>query len=279
MAEVLKAEKKLRRRELKVSRVPQSKLDFDRALLTSPVSSYLWIRFAAFMYQTEGLDAARTVFQKAIRTIEVAEEREKLNCFKALMNLEKAYGTPESYEEALAQAMRSNHPQDVLKHAVKRSIAAGELEEAEELLIRLCKTHNSNPANWLQLIDFHFVHSKDDDKVAEAYKKAAQSLNNSLELSVGFVKLEYIHGNAERGRTLMEKIVMQKPKRTDLWSVYLDLEAKHSGPDRVRDLFERALSVKLAKKAHSLLVKKYAQYEQSQGHADRAHEIESRLSN
>jgi rRNA biogenesis protein RRP5 len=229
------------------------------------------------MLETEGVDAARAVLQRGIRTIEVAEEREKLNCFKALMNLEKAYGTDETYEEAFQQALRSNHPEAVLQHAAKRAVAADETEEAEELLKRLCRSHNTNTDNWLRLIDFYFVQVKDEDKAAEAFKKAAQSLDNSLELSLGFVKLEYSHGNPERGRTLMEKLVMMRPKRTDLWSVYLDLESRHSAEDRVRDLFERALSVKLAKKAHSLLVKKYVQYEESHGHTERARTLDAKL--
>lgn len=34
--------------------------------------------------------------------------------------------------------------------------------------------------------------------------------------------LEFKCGNPERGRSLFENILRQNPKRTDLWSVYLD---------------------------------------------------------
>ena len=41
-----------------------------------------------------------------------------------------------------------------------------------------------------------------------------------------FAQMEFKFGEAERGRTIFEGIVTNYPKRTDLWSIYLDMEER-----------------------------------------------------
>lgn len=43
---------------------------------------------------------------------------------------------------------------------------------------------------------------------------------------VKFAQLEFKHGEAERGRTILEGVMSNYPKRLDLWNVYLDMEIK-----------------------------------------------------
>src|ERR1700728_4697941 len=40
-----------------------------------------------------------------------------------------------------------------------------------------------------------------------------------------FAQLEYKLGDPERGKTIFEGIVDSHPKRWDLWSIYMDMEA------------------------------------------------------
>lgn len=40
-----------------------------------------------------------------------------------------------------------------------------------------------------------------------------------------FAQLEYKFGDPERGKTIFEGIVDSHPKRWDLWSIYIDMEA------------------------------------------------------
>jgi hypothetical protein len=40
-----------------------------------------------------------------------------------------------------------------------------------------------------------------------------------------FAQLEYKLGEPERGRTIFEGMIDSHPKRLDLWSVYIDMEA------------------------------------------------------
>jgi rRNA biogenesis protein RRP5 len=41
--------------------------------------------------------------------------------------------------------------------------------------------------------------------------------------------MEYKFGDEERGKTMFEKILQTYPKKTDIWSVYMDMSLKHEG--------------------------------------------------
>lgn len=50
-----------------------------------------------------------------------------------------------------------------------------------------------------------------------------------------------------------------------MWAVYIDQETKFNNIDKARNIFERALSVGLKKKAVISLLKKYLNFEKSHG--------------
>jgi rRNA biogenesis protein RRP5 len=42
-----------------------------------------------------------------------------------------------------------------------------------------------------------------------------------------FAMLEFKHGEPERGKTLLDNVLISYPKRTDIWSMYVDVLAKN----------------------------------------------------
>lgn len=52
-----------------------------------------------------------------------------------------------------------------------------------------------------------------------------------------FAQLEYKYGDPERGKTLFEGIVDSHPKRWDMWSVYVDMEATQGNIQASRFVF------------------------------------------
>jgi rRNA biogenesis protein RRP5 len=42
-----------------------------------------------------------------------------------------------------------------------------------------------------------------------------------------FGQLEFKYGDQERAKTLYEKLLASYPKRTDLWSIYIDMLIKY----------------------------------------------------
>jgi rRNA biogenesis protein RRP5 len=260
MQKLLKAEKKIRRKEAIERSTPKTPMEFEKAILISPMSSYLWIRYAAFMIEKEGLDASRQILQRAIRKIEVSEEREKLNVYLAIINLENEYGDSDSLEAVIKSAMEANNPEIILRHKYKKELSKQDLEEAEETLKVMCKRFHKNIENWVLYCTFLLKESQDEEAARDLLDKAKQSLGQSFDIEKRFAALEYQFGNPERGRTMLESLISEKPKRADVWHIYIDLEIKHGDSEYVRDLFERVLSLSLSSKVKESFSHKQERY-------------------
>lgn len=112
--------KKRKRKEVELdltadmhSKTPESNADFERQLLGSPNSSYLWVQYMSFQLQLSEVEKARDIGHRALKTINFREEREKLNVWIAMLNLENTYGTEESLDVALKDAARRNDPKTI----------------------------------------------------------------------------------------------------------------------------------------------------------------------
>lgn len=276
MIQILKAEKKIRNKESKLSSSPSSIRSYEKAILSSPYSSYLWIKYAAYALDTFGVDKAREILEKALKQLPLSEEREKLNVSIALMNLEYSFGTLETFEKTFEKLLASNNPEKILRHKVRKILQSGSHDEAEITLKTLCKKYSSNIDNWEDLIKYYLIHEKDDTKLQDAINRGVQSLRDSIELKKRVGVLEYTHGSVEKGRTIFENLITEKPKRSDIWAVYINLEIKQKAVDRIRDLFERALSIKFSHKTIQKLALQYYEYELKH-HKEKAKEIQSRF--
>lgn len=95
------------------TKAPESTADFERFLLGSPSSSYLWIQYMSFQVQLSEVDKAREIARRAIRTIDFREEQEKLNVWIALLNLEIVYGGEETLDTTFKEAARANDSKTV----------------------------------------------------------------------------------------------------------------------------------------------------------------------
>lgn len=95
------------------TQAPTSVADFERLLLGSPNSSYLWIQYIAFFVGLSQLDKAREIGQRALRTINFREEGEKLNVWVALLNLENSYGDETTLETLFKEAAQRNDAKTV----------------------------------------------------------------------------------------------------------------------------------------------------------------------
>lgn len=115
-----KEKKKRKKPEIQVDRTaqldangPQTASDFERLLLGQPDSSDLWVQYMAFQLQVSEPAKAREIAERALKTINIREETEKLNVWIAYLNLENAYGTVETLEEIFKRACQYNEEQVV----------------------------------------------------------------------------------------------------------------------------------------------------------------------
>lgn len=95
------------------TKTPESNADFERVLLGSPNSSFLWVQYMSFQLQLAEVDKAREIARRALKTINFREEQEKLNVWIALLNLENVYGTEDTLESTFKDAARHNDSKTV----------------------------------------------------------------------------------------------------------------------------------------------------------------------
>jgi rRNA biogenesis protein RRP5 len=110
------------------TRRPQSSDDFERLLLGSPNSSYLWIRYSSFYIQLADTERAREVLRRALTTINLREERERFNVWVSLLNLEKVFGSDQTLEQVFREATKANDSKSIHLRMASIHQQAGDAE-------------------------------------------------------------------------------------------------------------------------------------------------------
>ncbi|KAJ3383334.1 Protein RRP5 [Entophlyctis sp. JEL0112] len=248
------------------TKAPDSADSFERLLMGSPNSSFLWIKFMAFHLQMAEIGKAREVAERALKIISFRESQELMNVWVALLNLESAYGSRETMLKVFERAVASNEPKAMHLHLANLYEGRENFEALDQLFAVMTKRFKESckvwVANGLSLLK--------RGKVTESRAVLQRSLKSLAKRKhvkvVGkFAQMEFKHGEPERGRTLFEGIITNHPKRLDMWSVYLDMEVRYGDADHARRLFERSLALKLSSKKMKFLFKKYLEFEKTKG--------------
>ncbi|GMK53480.1 hypothetical protein CspeluHIS016_0100660 [Cutaneotrichosporon spelunceum] len=245
---------------------PQSESEFERALLASPNSSYVWIQYMSFLLSLHEVDRARSLGRRALDRIAFREEGEKLNVWMALVNLELGFGTPESADKVFREAVQFNDGRAVYTRYVDALIAAGkDASVIEETFTKMLKKYSAFPETWARFAEFYF--HNDAEKARALLPRALQSLPKSehVDATKRFALLEYKLGSAERGKTLFEGILDRHPRRLDVWNVYVDAAGRAGDMATVRALVERALGSRMNAKRAKFVFKKWLALESRAG--------------
>ncbi|XP_022355136.1 protein RRP5 homolog isoform X1 [Enhydra lutris kenyoni] len=264
-----KAEKELSRIEealMDPGRQPESADDFDRLLLSSPNSSILWLQYMAFHLQATEIEKARAVAERALKTISFREEQEKLNVWVALLNLENMYGSQESLTKVFERAVQYNEPLKVFLHLADIYAKSEKFQEAGELYNRMLKRFRQEKAVWIKYGAF-LLRRGQAGASHRVMQRALECLpiKEHVDVIAKFAQLEFQLGDAERAKAIFENTLSTYPKRTDVWSVYIDMTIKHGSQKEVRDIFERVIHLSLAPKRMKFFFKRYLDYEKQHG--------------
>ncbi|KAF8973590.1 hypothetical protein BDZ97DRAFT_1751613 [Flammula alnicola] len=259
------------------TKTPESNADFERLLLGSPNSSYLWIQYMSFQLPLSEIDKAREIARRAIKTINFREEKEKLNVWIALLNLENVYGTDETLDSVFKEAARANDSKMVHLRLATIFDQSDKQEKAEEQYTRTCKKFGQSSKVWTLFGEFQLRRGH----VEEARKllpRSLQSLEKRKHLKTisRFAQLEYKYGDPERGKTLFEGIVDSHPKRWDMWSVYMDMEATQGNIQSLRNLFDRVLALKMTSHKAKSFFKKWLDLEKRIGDEEGANAVKEK---
>nr|XP_058962333.1 protein RRP5 homolog [Pocillopora verrucosa] len=249
-------------------RLPETAEDFDRAVLSSPNNSVVWLQYMAYHLHTTDIDKARTVAERALKTISFREEQEKLNVWVALMNLENLYGTQESLVKVFERALQQNEPKKVFFQLIGIYSRTDKTELAEQLYHTMVKRFSQSKKVWIGFSLFYMKQGK-LDLGRKLLQRSLKSLpkRKHIETIVQFALHEFKYGEPQRGQTMFESILTNYPKRSDLWSVYLDMMIKQGDIEPVRQIFERVIHINLSSKKMKLFFKRYLDFERQYGDA------------
>ncbi|GAA5993423.1 hypothetical protein JCM5350_006876 [Sporobolomyces pararoseus] len=259
------------------TQAPTSIADFERLLLGSPNSSYLWIQYIAFFVGLSQLDKAREIAERALTTISFREEGEKLNVWVALLNLENTYGDDSTLEDTFKDAAQANDAKTVHLKLIDIYERSGKFDAEEELFKKTVKKFSQSSKVWTLFGQYYLTHGRPNE-ARELLPRSLKSLEKRKHVKTisKFAQLEFKLGDAERGRTIFEGIMDSYPKRLDLWFIYIDMEIKQRNVEGVRALFERVLAGRLSSKKGKSVFKKWLMFEKEFGDEDGVETVKER---
>ncbi|KAI1896821.1 hypothetical protein AGOR_G00098810 [Albula goreensis] len=245
---------------------PKSVGAFERLVLSSPDSSLVWLQYMAFHLQATEIEQARAVAERALKTISFREEQEKLNVWVALLNLENLYGSEESLQKVFERALQYCEPLPVYQQLADIYAKSSKHKEADSLYKNMVKRFRQERSVWLSYGSF-LLRQGQSDATHALLQRALKSLPDKehVDLIAKFAQLEFQYGDVERAKSMFDRTLTNYPKRTDLWSVYIDLMVKHGTQKEVRDLFDRVIHLSVAVKRIKFFFKRYLEYEKKNG--------------
>ncbi|XP_066475340.1 protein RRP5 homolog [Tiliqua scincoides] len=264
-----KAEKELSKLEAALmdpNRQPQGADDFDRLLLGNPDSSILWLQYMAFHLQATEIEKARAVAERALKTISFREEQEKLNVWVALLNLENMYGTEEALMKVFERAIQYNEPLKVFQQLADTYVASEKYKQADDLYNTMLKRFRREKSVWVKYASFLLKRGL-LEAAHRLLPRALKGLPDKEHVDVisKFAQMEFQLGDPEHAKAIFENTLSTYPKRTDIWSVYIDMMIKHGNQKEIREIFERVIHLSLAAKKMKFFFKRYLDYEKKYG--------------
>jgi len=289
------AERSLRAKELSqldTDAQPESAEDYERLLVQDPNSSMVWIKYMAFQISLTEIDAARALAERALKAISFRNAQDKLNVWVALLNLENMYGTQSSLKAVLDRALQYNDPLTVTMEMAKIYAATNKTEQCIATYEGALKKFHGLPSIWLAYGSYLYTQPGRVSEARDLLKRALSRCDKAdhISLITRWASLEFhVANNVDRGRTLLEGVLAQYPKRVDLWQVYVDMELKlakrlaeaHAqtgvatkadgsalNHDAVRRLFERITNLTLSSKKMKFQFQRWLAFEKNQAGAD-----------
>ena len=286
-AEAREKEAEMRRAELsrlQGSGAPTTKEQFEQAVMADPNSSYVWIKYMAFLVTLGEVAAARKVADRALATIGQREEAERFNVWVAYINLENIYGEPpeEAVMSLMGRALQYTNQKKLYMAALSILQRTRRDDMCQQVLKAMCRKFPESAKVWLRAYSYHVEAAAHGGSTPEAAKRA---LDRGLDMlpkrkhikvltQVGIT--EFKTGDAERGRSVFEDMVRNYPKRMDLWSVYLDQEIRAGDKQRCRTLFERVTHLHLPAKKMKFLFKRFLDFEKQHGTSSTVDHVKKR---
>ncbi|XP_067935135.1 protein RRP5 homolog [Watersipora subatra] len=246
---------------------PQTEAEYLLLLKKSPNNGAIWSKLIAYTAAHKGVEAGRTRAEQALQTVSYRMENEKLIVWTAFIRLEMIYGTDDSMDSVKRRALQQMNELKVYRELVKLYLHDGEkVEEAEQCHTMMLRKWSENPQVWIEYGQFLFSQKK-RDAARTLLQRCLKSLpvKQHIEVITKFAVMELKEGDFERFTALFENVISNFPKRTDVWSVYVDQLIKFEKHETARMVLRRAVMQKWNAKKMQFFAGKFRDFETQHG--------------
>ncbi|EGG23485.1 HAT repeat-containing protein [Cavenderia fasciculata] len=249
--------------------VPESSGDFERVLLGSPNSSYIWIQYMSFYLGMSEIQKARDIGERALKKILSSEVVEQRNVWVALLNMENMYGGEDTLMTLFKRAILYQDPKRMYFAIIQILEHTEKLDRVDPYFAMFFKKYRHSSKAWIRYAEY-LAKTQQLDKLSETLSRLPRveqlKKKKLIMITSKIGQLEFKHGNPERGRTVFESLISSNPSRTDLWNVYIDQELKQeNNAKNIRRLFDRCISLKTSDRNIKQFFKRYLSYEKDHG--------------
>ncbi|GFT04961.1 protein RRP5 homolog [Nephila pilipes] len=215
----------------------ENEVEADALVSTYPDSSKAWIIYMIYHLKLAEVTKARMIAKRGIQTINFRKDDEKLNVWKALLNLEAHYGSRESLFSIFEEALIYNDKKKAYFHMLELLIDADKTEEIESFSERILKHFKNDKDVYLILCNYYMKTGKRKE-ARNFYGKSLQCLPNKQHPDImgRFAFLEYKYGDIERSFSLFEEVLVKYPKRRDLRNIFVHILKSTGQEERANSL-------------------------------------------
>ncbi|GMR42087.1 hypothetical protein PMAYCL1PPCAC_12282, partial [Pristionchus mayeri] len=241
--------------------------DYARALKGDPNDAQLWIRYMSHFMGKDELAKARAIAEKALTTINYREDAELFVLWCAYVNLEVSFGDVDSWNGVFTRACESADSYKMHKHMAAILAENEKFAEADAIFEKLIKKFRSKSDEVWTLYGEYLYSNGREEEARALMTRALQCVPNTrhVALIARFAALEYTKGDEEKGRNIFENLLATYPKKTEVWSTYVDLSVKHANVDQARHVLERVTSLPLSVFKLRPFYKKWIELETREG--------------
>ncbi|PFH35246.1 hypothetical protein BESB_061330 [Besnoitia besnoiti] len=252
---------------------PRSPEDFERLVLVNGNSAAVWISYVAYYLKLNELQMARQVAERAVQHINHREEQERSSVWIAYLNLECVYG--DRVDDVFKRAIQYNDSKKIHYQMTFIYEKAHQLDKARQMCEKCCEKFPASQKIWVRHLTLLYTALDAANTARELMLQALFRLprRKHVEFVATCARLEYKHGSKERGQTYFEKLLAEHPRRTDIWSQYLDAHIAANTPPRcvpanlqsIRVLFERTTSLQLKLRKMKFFFTRWLIFEKQHG--------------
>ncbi|KAL5273952.1 PDCD11 family protein [Megaselia abdita] len=256
--------------------LPDSVDQFDRLVLSEPNNSKNWINYMVYHIQSSECDKARAVARRALKALSFRNDKDILNVWVALFNIELNYGTKQSFNDIVKEALQCNDPATVYTRIFEILSKANKYQELDDLVNIAIRKHKENVEIWKSAAEGYFALGQ-NNKAKQLLNKSLASLpvREHVNVTVIFANLNNKFGDKETAHALMEQIITSYPKRVDVWSQYIDMLLKDEQIDSARNTLERAVTQKIPIKKMKTILKKFLNFEEKYGDEEKVGKVKA----